>query len=192
MNQRLSRKEIKRDRIGEVLSRTMAYLSENLKLVGMVLGGLAVILIVGLALEGAIGGRQDVASDRLADAIETLNAPLSAGLPTAGGSDATAYGTAEERRMAALGQFETVVEKYGRSRSARVARSYIAVLAHEGGDGSRARELWEDLAGGDDVLSAQAQLNLFTLDRQEGRAAEYREQRSGGEDFCFLEVRGEH
>ncbi len=72
MSQRLSRKEIKRDRVGEVLSSAMVYLSENLKRVALVIGGLVVILIIGLMLDRMLGGRRDVASDALAEAIETL------------------------------------------------------------------------------------------------------------------------
>ncbi len=46
------------------------------------------------------------------------------------------------------------------------------MLANEDGDAERARGLWQQLAKGDDVLSVQAELNLISLDRQEGRAAE--------------------
>jgi tetratricopeptide (TPR) repeat protein len=172
MSQRLSRKELKRDRVGEVLSRAMVYLSGHLKLAGVVLAGLALVLMLGLAIDRVMGGRQDVASDALATAIETLNTPLTSDLPPGAESGSPTHATAEARREAALGQFEAVVEKYGRSGGARIARSYIAVLHHESGDGEQARSLWQSLAKGDDVLAAQAELNLLTLDRQEGRGAE--------------------
>jgi tetratricopeptide (TPR) repeat protein len=172
MSQRLSRKELKRDRVGEVLSRAMVYLSGHLKMAGMVLGGLALVLLVGLAVDRMMGGRQDVASDALAAAIETLNTPLTGDLPPGADSDSPSHATAGARRQAALEQFEGVVDKYGRSAKARIARSYIAVLHHEAGDGDQARTLWQELAKGDDVLAAQAELNLLTLDRQEGRGAE--------------------
>ena len=172
MSQRLSRKELKRDRVGEVLSRAMVYLSGHLKLAGMVLGGLALILLIGLGIDRMMGGRQDVASDALASAIETLNAPLTGDLPPGADSGAPSHATATERRQAALAEFEAVVGKYGRSAKARIARSYIAVLRHESGENEQARTLWQELAKGDDVLAAQAELNLLTLDRQEGRGAE--------------------
>jgi tetratricopeptide (TPR) repeat protein len=172
MSQRLSRKELKRDRVGEVLSRAMVYLSGHLKLAGLVLGGLALVLLIGLGIDRMMGGRQDVASDALASAIETLNAPLIGDLPPGADSGAASHATASARRQAALAEFEAVVEKYGRSKKARIARSYIAVLHHESGEYDQARTLWQELAKGDDVLAAQAELNLLTLDRQEGRGAE--------------------
>jgi tetratricopeptide (TPR) repeat protein len=172
MNQRLSRKELKRDRVGEVLSRAMVYLSGHLKLAAMVLGGLALVLLIGLGIDRMMGGRQDLASDALAGAIETLNAPLTGDLPPGADSGSPSHATATERRQAALAEFEVVVEKYGRSAKARIARSYIAVLRHESGESDQARTLWQELARGDDVLAAQAELNILTLDRQEGRGAE--------------------
>lgn len=172
MSKRLSRKEIKRDRVGEVLSRAMVYLSGHVKLAALLIGGLVVVVIVGLTLNRMLGGRWDAASDALAAAIETLSAPLTSQLPPDANSQTTSYATPVDRREAALEQFEEVADEYGRSSSARIARSYVAVLVHENGDGERARDLWQQLAKGDDILSAQAELNLLTVDRQEGRAAE--------------------
>ena len=172
MSQRLSRKEMKRDEVGAVLSRAMVLLSSHIRQVGLAIGALVAVFVLGMMIERALVGRRDLASDALADAIQTLNAPLTSELPAGGESDVPTYGTVEERRHAARKQFDEIAERYQRSKTGRVARSYVAALAHEETDSDRARALWQALSRGEDVIAMQSVLNLLTLDREEGRAAE--------------------
>lgn len=163
---------MKRDKVGAALSRAMVLLSGHVKQVVLVIGALVAVFVLGMMIERAIVGRRDLASDALADAIQTLNAPLTSELPAAGESDVPTYSTLEERRNAAREQFAKIGEKHGRSKTGRIARSYLAVLAHQGNDSTRARTLWQELSKDDDLIGVQSELNLLTLDREEGRAAE--------------------
>jgi tetratricopeptide (TPR) repeat protein len=174
MSQRLTRKQIKRDEVGEALSRTMAFLSGHLKLVGAIAALLVALFALGTGIDRLLGGRRQTASDELAEAIQVIGAPIlgeadAAAAPT----DLPVFASENERSAAARERFEQLVEKHGRSRTGEVARTYLATLAFEDGDTETARELWEELAAGrDTVLAIQAELNLIAHDRESGRAAE--------------------
>lgn len=169
---RLSRQEMKRDEVREFLSSTLLYLSENLKLVGIAVGGVVALFLVGLLIAGYLSARQEQASDLLAEALARREAPLASELPEgAVGDDVYANETA--RRRAAREGLAAVLERYPRSDAARVARATLAKIAFQAGDLDEARQGWSSLVedGSRDALRAEAELALVHLDRAAGEAA---------------------
>lgn len=169
---RLSRQEMKRDEVREFLSSMLLYLSENLKLVGIAVGGVVALFLVGLLIAGYLSARQEQASDLLAEALARREAPLASELPEgAGGDDVYADETA--RRRAAREGLAAVLERYPRSDAARVARATLAKIAFQAGDLDEARQGWSSLVedGSRDALRAEAELALVHLDRAAGEAA---------------------
>jgi predicted negative regulator of RcsB-dependent stress response len=165
---------MRRDELREALSRTLVWLSEHAKQIAIGLAVVVLALVAWTLLSSRVLGRQDRASDDLAAAIATLEAPLTSELSPGVSPEGEAFATDQERRLEARRRFEAVAAEYPRSSSARVARAYVATMDYRQGDPDAAREAWDELVsgGGDDLLTLQALLNILTVDRETGRAAE--------------------
>ena len=82
------------------------------------------------------------------------------------------FASEAERRAAARAALEAVQESYGYTASGRLASVYLGQIAAAEGDTATARELWTEYLetnGGDHALAVSLQLNLYSLDRAEGR-----------------------
>ena len=85
------------------------------------------------------------------------------------------FASEAERRVAARAALEAVRESHGSTASGRLASVYLGRIAAAEGDTGTARELWTEYLeahGGDDALALSLQLNLYSLDRAEGRGEE--------------------
>ena len=89
------------------------------------------------------------------------------------GEDAgLSFASEAERRVAARAALEAVRDSHGSTASGRLASVYLGQIAAAEGDTATARELWTEYLeahGGDDALAVSLQLNLYSLDRAEGR-----------------------
>lgn len=166
---RLSRQEMKRDEVREVLSSTLMFVSENVKLVGMAIGGLLLLIVAGLLIAAMLRARQAEASDLLARALEIRDAPLASELPQEASSTAP-YADEAARQAALSDALRRVIEEHSGSDAARVARAQLAKIAFERGDLEEARAQWEEIvrSGDEDALTAEAELNLVHVDRAAG------------------------
>ncbi len=149
---RLTRKEMKRDEVIETMGSVVEYTRRHVR--GLVWGAVAVIVLIAIAAgvfvwRGAQGSKAD---QLLADAM-------------AAGSEAEAP-DAE--------QLSEVVERFPGSRAAAAARLMLARRAAADGDAETARQMWQRVARDrvGTALGLQAQVNLYELDRQQGRHAE--------------------
>lgn len=92
---------------------------------------------------------------------------------TSDGEDAElSFATEAERRVAAGAALEAVREGYGSTAAGQLASVYLGQIAAAEGDTATARELWTgflDSSGSDHALAIGVQLNLYSLDRAEGR-----------------------
>ncbi len=82
------------------------------------------------------------------------------------------FASEAERRAAARAGLEAVQDSYGSTASGRLASVYLGQIAAAEGDTATARELWTEYIetnGGDHALALSLQLNLYSLDRAEGR-----------------------
>ena len=148
---RISRKQMKRNEMAETVGSVVEYTRDHTR----TLLWAAVCVVVLLALVAAFfvwrGQRSAGATSALAAAMA-----IEEGDPTAGE------------------QFQKVIDKYPSSGAADVARLYLAGFAVAEADEAKARELWRIAAdeGGDTALGQQARLNLWELDRSQGRHQE--------------------
>lgn len=165
---------MKRDEVREVLSRTLVWLGDHFRQILIGLGVLAVLVLGGTLLASRAGGRQDAASDALAEAIDTRSAPLAAEVSAGVAESVDVYQTADARSAEARRRFEAIATDWPRSASARIARAYLAMLDYEAGQPDAARQAWDELvsSGAEDLLTTQAMLNILALDRQQGNEAE--------------------
>ena len=111
------------------------------------------------------------------DSAPGEDGPADAAAPGADGGDGDglSFASEAERRSAARTELEAVRESHGSTASGRLASVYLGQIAAAEGDTSKARELWSgylESAGRDQPLSLGVQLNLYSLDRAEGRGEE--------------------
>lgn len=89
-----------------------------------------------------------------------------------GEDEGLSFASEAERRAEARVALEAVQESYGSTASGRLASVYLGQIAAAEGDTATARELWTEYLetnGGDHALAVSLQLNLYSLDRAEGR-----------------------
>ncbi|MXX74318.1 MAG: tetratricopeptide repeat protein [Holophagales bacterium] len=92
-----------------------------------------------------------------------------------GGDDGLSFASEAERRSAARTELEAVRASFGSTSSGRLASVYLGQIAAADGDTATARELWTgylEAAGRDHAMAIGVQLNLYSLDRAEGRGEE--------------------
>ncbi|MEM7480046.1 MAG: tetratricopeptide repeat protein [Acidobacteriota bacterium] len=174
MSQKLTRKEMKKDEIGEALGRTFEFAEGHFKtIIGAVVGLLALVLvIVGLVRWNAVRGEK--AGAALADAITVYAAPVDAENADPEDPDDPIFADDAARRTAAREKLQAVVDDYGSAAAADVARVYLGRLAADEGDTATARQMWQvfldDRSG--HLLAGEVRRNVIALDRAEGRTEE--------------------
>ena len=195
---RLTRDEIRRDEVREAVFSASTWFAEHVRQILMsVVAVIAVVVGVVLFLNYQ-DGREKEASYRLSEALKVYRAPIDApatdaiddlfgtppdsapgeadaAAPAAGsdaGDDGLSFASEVERRSAARAELEAVREGYGSTSSGRLASVYLGQIAAAEGDTAKARELWTsylESAGSDHAMAIGVQLNLYSLDRAEGR-----------------------
>jgi tetratricopeptide (TPR) repeat protein len=170
MSERLTRKEMKQqDGFQVAMGRTLDTVQRNRRqivLFAVVLVVLVAAVIGWFLYAAAVEGDAQAA---LSEGIEIYSAPLE-GEDGADGAETT-FPDEAARTAAAEEAFEGVVDEYGLSDAADVARVYLGDIAASRGDTERASELWRDFLDEhpDHMVAAQVRLNLYALDRAAGR-----------------------
>ena len=173
MNQRLTRKEIKRDQVQETLAEIMEFLRENLRTL-LMLGGLVLLAVGAAAAYWSYRDSKEIeASEQLAKAIRIYSAEVT-DAPAATDPSAPTYPDSMSRDVAARSQLELVVGDFGGSDAAAIAKAYLGELAARAGDLDGARQLWEEFleSQGNHMLASEVRLNLMSVDRAQGRGQE--------------------
>jgi len=173
MSQRLTRKEIKRDQVQEALTGVMDYLRDNLRSLLMMAG--LVLLAIGAvaAYRSYLDSREVEASEQLARAMRVYSAEIT-DVPDPADTRNPTFGDATSRDAEARSQLQAVLDEYGRSDSAAIAKAYLGELAARSGDLDAARNLWEEFleSQGDNMLASEVRVNLMSVDREQGRGQE--------------------
>ncbi len=171
MNQRLTRKEMKRNEFVEALERSAGFLERNAR--WLVIGA-AVVLVLVLAGFGAwmwLERQETRANAALADALEVYRAPVGPDAAAQADADAPHFADAAARRQRAREMFTALRDDFRFADSADVADVYLGEIAADEGQPDRARELWQSFvdAHPDHVLADQVRVNLLHLDRDQGQ-----------------------
>ncbi|HEX2251786.1 MAG TPA: tetratricopeptide repeat protein [Thermoanaerobaculia bacterium] len=177
MNQRLTRKEIKRDEFVEALERSAGFVERNARILVASAVAAAVLVLAGLGAWLWVGSRTTKANEVLTQALETYSAPIDPAAGEAEGSEAEAnadepsFPDVATRRARAKELFQQVRDGYGMTDPADVAAVYLGQIAAEEGQPDEARRLWESFLDdhGDHILAGEVRVNLFNLSREQGR-----------------------
>lgn len=166
MTARLTRQEMKRDRVMESIGSFVHYLWSHPKGILMSLGA---VLVVAAAWVGVVqyrSHRSEQANTLLAEALESLQpAPTDTGA-AAGDPPAAAANDREAGRR----QLQRVVDEYGSTGAAAAARLLLAEEAASAGNVERAVELWNEIGSRQHgVLAMEAELNLIEHLRASGQ-----------------------
>lgn len=164
MGRRITRKQLKQDdefvSAGELVFR---WIVENLR---PLLAGIAAVCLLALAWWAAsawLGTRTDEASLLLSRAVAEFE-----------GEEAAVSGIPSGDVAAAEAAFSEIVDRFGRSEQADMARLYLARIALQRGEVDAARATFVELAGRhpDNLIGRLATLDLIDLRLASGQGAE--------------------
>ena len=173
MNQRPTRKDMKRDELVEALERSRSFVETNSRILVLAAVGVAVAALVAAGLWWWLAHQEQEANAAVAEALEVYRAPVGEEAAAAE-PGAVTFPDAAARRARASELFEEIRGSYRFADAADVADVYLAQIAAEDGDPERARELWEGFVGEHEehLLADQVRVNLIHLDREQGRGEE--------------------
>lgn len=170
MNERLTRKDMKRNELAEALERSRSFVETNARILVIAAVAVAVAALLAAGVWWWLAYQDAQAGDALAEALEVYRAPVGPDAAPAEEGGLT-FPDAAARRARAGELFGEVRSGYRFADAADVAGVYLGQIAAEEGDLERARELWGDFVDehDDHLLAGQVQVNLIHLERQEGR-----------------------
>ncbi len=198
---RLTRDEIRRDEVREAVFSASTWFAEHVRQILMGVAAVIAVVVGVVLFLNYQDGREKEASHQLSEALKVYRAPIDEPAtdaiddlfgtppdsapdegaveePTAESEtdgDGLSFASDAERRSAARMELEAVRESFGSTSSGRLASVYLGQIAAAEGDTAKARELWTnylEAAGRDHAMAIGVQLNLYSLDRAEGRGEE--------------------
>ena len=174
MNQRLTRKEIKRDEFATAVGRGVEYAESHARTLTLAIGAAIAVALLAFLAYALLGSRSEKSSEALAHAMKVYNAPINATGAKPDDPKEPSFADQGARRARAKQLFEEVRDDYGSTDAADIAGLYLAQIALAEGQPDRARELWAEFVDdhGDHILASEARVNLIHLDRQQGKGEE--------------------
>lgn len=174
MNDRLTRKDIKRDEFADAVGKGVLYAETHSKTILYSIGGALLVAALAVGIYLFLGYRAEKANEALARALKVHDAQIDAVSPKPDDAKEPTFKDEASRAAAAKKLFEEVESRYGMSDAADVAGLYLAEMEAGAGKLAEARKTWEVFVKEHKghMLAGQAQLNLLALDRKEGKAQE--------------------
>ena len=171
MSERPTRKDMKRNELGEALERSRSFVETNAKILIIAAIAVAVAILVGAGIWWWLAHQSTQASIALAEALEVYRAPVGPEAEPVEEGGVT-FADAAARRARAAELFGEVRSSYRFADAADVAGVFLGQIAAEEGDVERAREMWSEFVAEheDHILADQVRVNLIHLDREQGRA----------------------
>lgn len=171
MKHYLSRKEMKRDEVREVLGKGVEYVRDHERLALYIVGGLLGVFLVAALVVFLLGRREAGAAEDLAAALRIYSAKVDPLDPAPDDPENPRFATDKERLDKAKAAFE---ELRGGTEAGQVANVYLGEIAAREGDLETARRMWTDYLqkNPDTALAVTVELNLLGLDRQAGKLEE--------------------
>jgi tetratricopeptide (TPR) repeat protein len=174
MNDRLTRKEIRRDEFADVVGKGMEYAETHTRAILYAVGAIALVTLLTGAVYLFLNHRTDKANEALGHALKAYAAPVDASAPKPDDPQAPSFATDAARKERSRQLLQGVRDDFGSTDAADVADLYLAEMDAENGKLADARKVWESFVKEHKghMLAGQAQLNLLALDRKEGKAQE--------------------
>lgn len=171
MNQRLTRKEIKRDDFAAAVGRSVEYAESHVRTIVYAIGGALLLIALAVGIYFYRGKVRQEANEALAKATAVYQAPIQAAGAKPNDPTTPSFATEAARQARAKELLQKVRDDYGSTDAADVAGLYLAQIAAHEGRIEEARKLWTDFIDdhGDSMLAGEARLNLIDLDRKQGK-----------------------
>jgi len=166
-----TRHQLKQDSFRTSTTETISWAVEHQS--KLVAAGIVVAVIAALAIGGwaYINYRDQQAQSELALAIQKYDAPIRpAGTPET--PELLSFGSAQERSKVTNAEFTHIADKYKFTQSARVARYFAGVTAHDLGDNATAEKDLKDVAASSHKeIASLAKMALASLYRDTNRSS---------------------
>jgi predicted negative regulator of RcsB-dependent stress response len=161
MGRRITRKQLKQDEFVSFGEAVFNKISEFWRPLLAGLGAVVVLILLWGAISWWGGSRSEGAAEQLYQAVAAYK-----------GDDES--GAVSGDPAAAESAFQEVVDRYGSSDQADVARLYLAQIARSRGEGDRARDLLREVSegSGDHAVKRLAAVELIHLRVDAGQGAE--------------------
>ncbi len=174
MSRRLTRKQIKRDQVGETLGSGIEYVLVHWKSIAYALLAVAAAFGVAAGVRSHQLRREVRAGEELAEAVKVLQAAIDPETADPADPEERTFPDEAAREARAMELFDRVQREFSSTDAAAIASVYRARLVARRGDHEEARALWEEFVDrqGDHMLASEVRLNLMTLARQQGRGEE--------------------
>jgi tetratricopeptide (TPR) repeat protein len=180
MSARLSRKDMKRDDFADAMERSVEYAEAHTRMILYAIGAVVVLAALVFGIRAIFAQRSAAASADLSYALKVYDAPI-----VAPGSNPASPAKPQDkvqpsfpdeasRKARAKKLLEGVRANHSYTAAADVAGLYLAQIAASEGKLDQARKLWTDFVDQhkDSAPAAEARLNLYDLDRRQGKAEE--------------------
>ncbi len=181
MADHLKREDLKRNELGEAIGAGIHYAEGHKRMLLLAIGGAVALALAVWGYFAFTGSRRDAANELLGRALRVAQAEIVPGGAQPADAYAPTFSSAFARDARAAELFAELDERYGSSSVGRVAKLFLADAALAAGDSAKARSLWEEYLAVDDrsPVALSAYVNLFELDRAEGRSEQLVERLRG-------------
>ena len=171
MNQRLTRKEIKRDDFATAVGRSVEYAETHVRTLVYAIGGALLLIALAVGFYFYRGNLRQEASEALAKAMAVYQAPIAATGAKPADPSEPSFPTEAARQARAKEMLEKVRGDYGSTDAADIAGLYLAQIAANENKLDEARKIWTDFVDdhGNSLLAGETRLNLIDLDRKQGK-----------------------
>ena len=174
----VTREDLKRNELEEALGKGIHYAEDHKRMLIWGVGGVVgvALLVAGIFLW--IGSRKDGANELLGKALLVDGAEVVASGANPADVVRPTFASESARRARAKELFAELDDRYGSTATGRVAKLYLAQIAIAENDKEKAKQLWKAFldAEPEGSLAAAARINLYKLDREQGRGAELAEE----------------
>ena len=173
-----TREDLKRNELGEALGKGMHYAEDHKRTILMAVGGVGAAIVIAAGVVLWISSRKSGANELLGDALRVDGAAVVATGANPADPARPTFASESARRARAKELFTDLDSRYGSSKTGRVAKLYLAQIAVAEGDKEKAIQLWKTFLDAEPAgaLSATARVNLYKVDREQGRSAELAEE----------------
>ena len=172
MNQRITRKEMKRDELSTALGRGYDYAESHARSILLAFGAAVALAVLAGLFMLYRNNRAEEAGKALSHAIQVYEAPIDPAAPKPDDPQVPTFADEAARQAKAKTLFQALHDDYGSTIAGDVADIYLAQIAMAEGQPDRARELWTEFLEEHEghLLASQTRVNLLRLDRGQGKA----------------------
>jgi tetratricopeptide (TPR) repeat protein len=172
MNARLSRKDMKRDDFATAVERSVEYAESHTRMILYAIGAVVVLAGLVFGIRALLAQRSAAAGTELAYALKVYQAPVAATGAKPQDKQEPSFPSEAARQSRAQALFEGVRVHHSHTDAADVAGLYLAQIAASQGKLDDAKKRWSEFIDQhkDSAAAAEARLNLYDIERRQGKA----------------------